>query len=66
MTTPDPMKVSRRDALVTALSLPLILGPQSPAKADSTVDPQEFIPENDYPYFGYEPDKESANENPNV
>lgn len=56
-----PATLTRREALLNALkgtvaaavTAPLIVpaAPEEPAKAEST-----FVPENDYPFFGFEPD----------
>lgn len=53
--------LTRREALLNALkgtvaaavATPIIVqaAPEAPAQAEAT-----FVPENDYPFFGYEPD----------
>jgi hypothetical protein len=65
-TAPDAAKAAatfftRREALLNALkgtvaaavATPIIVqaAPEAPAQAEAT-----FVPENDYPFFGYEPD----------
>jgi hypothetical protein len=65
-TTPDAAKaaatfLTRREALLNALkgtvaaavATPIIVqaSPDTPAQVEAT-----FVPENDYPFFGYEPD----------
>lgn len=57
-------KLTRREALlgtlksavVVSLALPLMT---EETKAVTPIAPTEFVPENDYPYFGYEPDSGS-------
>jgi hypothetical protein len=59
-------KLTRREAFLNALrgtvaislALPLVKHAASPAPT-SPPEP-EFVPENDYPFFGYEPDIEPA------
>ena len=66
MTNSNPMKtepthLTRREALLNALkgtvaaavATPIIVQatPEAPAQVETT-----FVPENDYPFFGYEPD----------
>lgn len=55
-----PTIVSRRAALRRVVATGLALG-SLPALASASVTESaaaepEFVPENDYPYFGYEPD----------
>jgi hypothetical protein len=65
-TTPDAAKaaatfLTRREALLNALKgtvaaavvTPILVqaAPEGPAQAEAA-----FVPENDYPFFGYEPD----------
>jgi hypothetical protein len=65
-TTPDAAKVAatfftRREALLSALkgivaaavTVPVMVqsAPEAPAQAETT-----FVPENDYPFFGFEPE----------
>lgn len=65
-TAPDAAKAeatffTRREALLNALkgtaaaavATPIIVqaAPEAPSQAEAT-----FVPENDYPFFGYEPD----------
>ncbi len=57
----EPNKLTRREALLNALkgtvaaavATPILLqaAPKAPAQAEAA-----FVPENDYPFFGYEPD----------
>lgn len=57
----EPTTLTRREALLNALkgtvaaavATPIIVqaAPQTPAQIEAT-----FVPENDYPFFGYEPD----------
>lgn len=57
----DLNKLKRREALLNALkgtvaaavATPILVqaAPEAPAQAEAT-----FVPENDYPFFGYEPD----------
>lgn len=57
----DPNKHTRREALLSALKgtvaaavvAPILVraAPESSAQTEAT-----FVPENDYPFFGYEPD----------
>lgn len=57
----EPTNLTRREALLNALkgtvaaavATPIIVqaAPEGPAQAEAT-----FVPENDYPFFGYEPD----------
>lgn len=57
----EPTNLTRREALLNALkgtvaaavATPILLqaAPESSAQAEAT-----FVPENDYPFFGYEPD----------
>lgn len=54
--------LSRREALLSALkgtvaaavAAPVIVRAESSGAAESAV---EFVPENDYPFFGYEPEE---------
>ncbi len=57
----EPRLLSRRDALRVALiggaalaSLPVSTGESANLQVESAND--AFLPENDYPYFGYNPD----------
>jgi hypothetical protein len=59
-----PAALSRRDAItrvlaggLAAAALPIAVG--SATAATPVIEP-EFVPENDYPYFGYEPGLDSA------
>jgi len=57
----EPTNLTRREALLNALkgtvaaavATPIIVqaAPETSAQAEAT-----FVPENDYPFFGYEPD----------
>lgn len=57
----EPNNLTRREALLNALkgtvaaavATPIIVqaAPEAPAQAEAA-----FVPENDYPFFGYEPD----------
>lgn len=57
----EPTNLTRREALLNALkgtvaaavAAPTIIqaAPETSARAEAT-----FVPENDYPFFGYEPD----------
>ena len=57
----EPTNLTRREALLNALkgtvaaavAVPIIIqaAPESSAQAEST-----FVPENDYPFFGCDPD----------
>ncbi len=57
----DLNKLTRREALLnalkgtvaTAVATPILVqaAPEAPAQAEAA-----FVPENDYPFFGYEPD----------
>lgn len=57
----EPNTLTRREALLNALkgtvaaavAAPIIVqaAPESAAQVEAT-----FVPENDYPFFGYEPD----------
>lgn len=57
----EPNNLTRREALLNALkgtvaaavATPIIVqaAPEASAQAEAT-----FVPENDYPFFGYEPD----------
>ena len=57
----EPNNLTRREALLNALkgtvaaavATPIIVqaAPEAPAQVETT-----FVPENDYPFFGYEPD----------
>jgi hypothetical protein len=57
----EPITLTRREALLNALkgtvaaavATPIIVqaAPESAAQTEAT-----FVPENDYPFFGYEPD----------
>jgi hypothetical protein len=57
----EPNNLTRREALLNALkgtvaaavATPVIVqaAPEAPAQAEAI-----FVPENDYPFFGYEPD----------
>lgn len=57
----EPTNLTRREALLNALkgtvaaavATPIIVQatPEVPFQAEAT-----FVPENDYPFFGYEPD----------
>jgi hypothetical protein len=54
------MTVSRRAALRRVVATGLALGSLPALAGESAAQPAaaepEFVPENDYPYFGYEPD----------
>lgn len=57
----EPITLTRREALLNnlkgavaaAMATPVIVqaAPDTPAQVEAT-----FVPENDYPFFGYEPD----------
>ena len=57
----DPNTLTRREALLNALkgtvaaavaaTVIVQAAPEAPAQAEAN-----FVPENDYPFFGYEPD----------
>ena len=57
----EPNNLTRREALLNALkgtvaaavATPIIVqaAPEAPSQAEAA-----FVPENDYPFFGYEPD----------
>lgn len=55
----EPTHLTRREALLNALkgtvvvAAPIIVqaAPEAPAQVEAA-----FMPENDYPFFGYEPD----------
>ena len=57
----EPNTLTRREALLSAVkgtvaaavAVPVVVqaAPEIPAQAETT-----FVPENDYPFFGYEPD----------
>ena len=61
MMNTEPNNLTRREALLNALkgtvavavAAPMIIqaAPEAPAQAEVA-----FVPENDYPFFGYEPD----------
>ena len=57
---PEPTTLTRREALLHAFKGSLAVaaaGPlMAPANAPAPVPEPEFVPENDYPFFGYEPD----------
>ena len=60
----ESTNLTRREALLNALkgtlaaavATPIIVQatPEAPAQAEAT-----FVPENDYPFFGYEPESQS-------
>lgn len=56
----EPTTLSRREALLSALKGSVALAVAAPlitsAEVPAPVPEPEFVPENDYPYFGYEPD----------
>lgn len=55
----EPNILTRREALLgvlqgtiaASLAVPLVIAAEPPAAAEP-----EFVPENDYPYFGWEPE----------
>ena len=55
----DPNKLTRREALLNALkgtvaaavAMPVVVQAAPETQTEAT-----FVPENDYPFFGYEPD----------
>ena len=68
-TVADHPTVTRREALFTALrgtvaaavatpvaAMPCALPAATPLPPPSAPDEPEFVPENDYPYFGHPPD----------
>jgi hypothetical protein len=57
----EPTTLTRREALLNALKGTVAAAVATPvivqaASEDSAKAEATFIPENDYPYFGYEPD----------
>ena len=60
----EPTHLTRREALLNALkgtvaaavATPIIVqaAPEAPSQAEAA-----FVPENDYPFFGYEPDSDA-------
>ena len=60
MNYPDKTPLTRRAALLDTLKATLVTSLTLPAMADASPVPppapeHDFAPENDYPYFGYEP-----------
>ncbi len=59
--SPNKVRLTRREAILNglkgtiaaAVATPIIVqaAPEVPAQAEAT-----FVPENDYPFFGYEPE----------
>ncbi len=61
----EPNTLTRREALLNAIKGSVAATLALPVIAESsqipTITPEpEFIPENDYPFFGYEPDTNVA------
>ena len=58
----EPKNLTRREAILSALkgtlaaaaAVPVIV--QAKAAASTSSPEPEFVPENDYPFFGYEPE----------
>ena len=48
--------ISRRDALALSIGVTLGLGASLQAQSGPEPELDVFVPENDYPFFGYEPD----------
>lgn len=55
----EPTTLTRREALLNALKGSIAAAAAAPlmasANAPAPVPEAEFVPENDYPFFGYEP-----------
>jgi hypothetical protein len=57
----DPNNLTRREALLNALKGTVAAAVATPIIVQATPEPSAetdatFMPENDYPFFGYEPD----------
>lgn len=57
MNHPDTTPLTRREALLDGLKATLVTSLALPASADASILPDpatepEFVPENDYPFFG--------------
>ena len=60
-TVSAPTSLTRRDALRAAMAAGVGLAAKSARAAEAVTPPAareagRFVPENDYPYFGYEPE----------
>lgn len=56
----EPNPITRRDALLGTLKGAVVAALATPFLAAAEMPPsmpeQQFVPENDYPFFGYEPE----------